>query len=63
MQLLKKSMRSGNQITLESKDAINTARRAYNALTEKQKKLVGADVLAKLEAAEKELKNLELPLW
>ena len=49
----------GEPITLESKDAINTARRAYNALTEKQKKLVGADVLAKLEAAEKELKNLE----
>ena len=49
----------GEPITLESKDAINTARRVYNALTEKQKKLVGADVLAKLEAAEKELKNLE----
>lgn len=49
----------GEPITLESKDAINTARRAYNALTEKQKKLVEADVLAKLEAAEKELKNLE----
>lgn len=49
----------GDTITLESKDEIQEARKAYNALTDKQKKLVGEDVLAKLEAAEEELKNLE----
>lgn len=49
----------GDTITLESKDEIQEARKAYNALTDKQKKLVGEDALAKLEAAEEELKNLE----
>lgn len=49
----------GDTITLESKDEIQEARKAYNALTDKQKKLVGKDVLAKLEAAEEELKKLE----
>ena len=49
----------GDKITLESKAAIEAARKAYDALTDAQKKLVSKETLAKLEKAEEELKKLE----
>ena len=47
----------GDEITLESKPAIEAARKAYNALTDVQKKLVTN--YEKLTKAEEELKKLE----
>lgn len=49
----------GEKITLESKEAIEAARKAYDALTDSQKKLVSKETLEKLEKAEEELKKLE----
>ena len=59
MQLQVRLMLSGIKITLESKAAIEAARKAYDALTDAQKKLVSKETLAKLEKAEEELKKLE----
>ena len=46
------------EVTKDSKTAIENARAAYNNLTENQKKLVSAEALAKLEAAEKAYSDL-----
>ena len=43
---------AANEVTTANKTAIEAARTAYDALTEAQKTAVGADALAKLEAAE-----------
>ena len=47
------------KIDLSDKEAVAAARAAYDALTEDQKKLVSADVVAKLAAAEAQLKAAE----
>ena len=44
---------------LKDKDAVAAARAAYDALTEDQKKLVSAEALAKLTAAEQQVKEAE----
>ena len=44
------------KIDLSDKEAVVAARKAYDALTEDQKNLVSADVVAKLTAAEAQLK-------
>ena len=48
------------EVTKDSKTAIENARTAYNNLTENQKKLVKAEALAKLEAAEKAYSDLAI---
>ena len=50
---------AGDKVTVSDKSAIETAREAYNALTEDQKKKVSADVLGKLTDAEKALEEAE----
>ena len=47
------------EVTVDDKDTIEAARAAYEALTDAQKDLVEADVLAKLEAAEEALAAAE----
>lgn len=42
----------GSSVTIDSKDAIDAARKAYNSLSEAQKKLVDADTIKKLADAE-----------
>ncbi len=49
------SLPAAADVTAENKAAIEAARAAYNALTDAQKTAVGADALAKLEAAESAL--------
>ncbi len=48
---------NADKVTVNDKDAIEAARTAYEALTDDQKKAVGADTLAKLEAVEVALVN------
>jgi len=46
-------------ITVEDKDDVQAAREAYEALTDDQKAKVDPEILAKLEAAEKEIVDIE----
>ena len=55
------SLPAADQVTTTDKDAIEAARTAYNALNDAQKTAVGADVLAKLTAAEAALAIACLP--
>jgi len=48
-----------SDVTLEDEDAIVAAREAYEALSESQKAKIGAELLAKLEAAEAALQALK----
>ena len=48
-----------NDITIDDKEAIEAARTAYEALTDDQKAKVDHETLAKLEAAEKEINDIE----
>ena len=48
-----------DEITVDDKDAVQAARVAYDALTDEQKAKVDPDVLSKLEAAEKEIADIE----
>ena len=52
---------AANEVTTANKTAIEAARTAYDALTDDQKTAVGADALAKLEAAEAALAIVSLP--
>ncbi len=47
------------EVSLESEAAITAARQSYDALTERQKELVGAELLGVLEAAEQALVGLK----
>jgi len=51
------SLPDANKITPNDKDAIEAVRKAYEELTEEQKKLVPKEVLEKLAAAEEALKK------
>ena len=48
-------------ITLENRDAVAEARKAYDELTDTQKELVSAEVLAKLTAAEEKIAEILKP--
>ncbi len=48
-----------NDITIDNKEAVEAARKAYDALTNEQKAKVDPETLAKLEAAEKEINDIE----
>jgi len=48
-----------NDITIHDKAAVEAAREAYDALTDEQKAKVDPETLAKLEAAEKEINDIE----
>ncbi len=48
-----------DEITLEDKDAVETARAAYDALTDDQKTYVDEDTVKKLTDAEKAIEDLE----
>ena len=50
---------SFEDITVEDKDDVKAAREAYEALTDEQKAKVDPQTLAKLEAAEKEINDIE----
>ena len=50
---------SFEDITVEDKDDVKAARAAYEALTDEQQAKVDPQTLAKLEAAEKEIKDIE----
>lgn len=50
---------NGLQVTLENKNAIEAARKAYESLTQEQKQKISADVLQQLTAAETKIKELE----
>ena len=49
----------GTEVGLDDKDAVTTARAAYDALTDDQKKLVSEDVVKMLTAAEEQVKAAE----
>ena len=49
----------GDSAGLNDKEKVETARKAYNELTDDQKKLVSADVVAKLTTAESQVKQAE----
>ena len=51
------SLPDADTITKDDKSAVEAARKAYNALTEDQKKLVPKDVLERLAAAEEAVKK------
>ena len=51
------SLSDADTITKDDKSAVEAARKAYNALTEDQKKLVPKDVLERLAAAEEAVKK------
>lgn len=50
---------NGVQVTLENRNAIEAARKAYEALTQEQKQKISADVLQQLTAAETKIQELE----
>ena len=52
---------AGNAVTTADKDAIETARKAYDELTDAQKEALGTDALGKLNTAEAALAIAELP--
>ena len=58
---LVEALPAADKVTAEDKDAIEEARKAYNALTDEQKLSVGEDAKAVLEAAEAALAIAELP--
>ena len=49
----------GTEVGLDDKDAVTTARAAYDAMTDDQKKLVSEDVVKMLTAAEEQVKAAE----
>ena len=51
---------AATDVTVDSREAIETAREAYDALDEAQKKLVDEDTLKKLTDTEKALKDAEI---
>jgi len=57
------SLPDADKITANDKEAIEAARKAYEALTDEQKKLVPKEVLDKLAAAEEAIKksSIEMP--
>lgn len=54
---------SPENLTAEDEEALEAVRDAYDDLTEKQKELIGADILAKLEAAEAAIEALVADVW
>ncbi len=51
-----------DKITLDDKESIETARKAYDSLSDEEKAKVDPELLTKLEAAEKEINDIEKAL-